>query len=85
MEERKQWRKDHPFVSQTCSALGYSQVILILFHIFMTQNFHTDSQGFYARPVKTADGTQNMMVWELGIPGKQGVSHAIVSQARGKD
>jgi hypothetical protein len=31
-------------------------------------------QGFYARPVKAADGTQNMMVWELGIPGKQGVS-----------
>ncbi|GFZ48700.1 Ubiquitin carrier protein 9 [Saitozyma sp. JCM 24511] len=40
-EERKQWRKDHPF-------------------------------GFYAKPVKAADGTLNMMVWEVGIPGKQG-------------
>lgn len=31
-------------------------------------------QGFYAKPVKAADGTLNMMVWEVGIPGKQGVS-----------
>ncbi|KAG2158473.1 ubiquitin-conjugating enzyme/RWD-like protein [Suillus bovinus] len=40
-EERKQWRKDHPF-------------------------------GFYAKPVKTADGSMNLMEWEVGIPGKAG-------------
>ncbi|KAJ7867531.1 ubiquitin-conjugating enzyme/RWD-like protein [Mycena olivaceomarginata] len=38
-EERKQWRKDHPF-------------------------------GFYAKPVKAADGSMNLMEWEAGIPGK---------------
>ncbi|WVQ74279.1 hypothetical protein IAR50_003876 [Cryptococcus sp. DSM 104548] len=40
-EERKQWRKDHPF-------------------------------GFYAKPIKDADGTLNIMKWEVGIPGKAG-------------
>ncbi|KAF6763849.1 ubiquitin-conjugating enzyme9 [Ephemerocybe angulata] len=38
-EERKQWRKDHPF-------------------------------GFYAKPTKSADGSMNLMEWEVGIPGK---------------
>ncbi|OCF61306.1 ubiquitin-conjugating enzyme E2 I [Kwoniella mangroviensis CBS 10435] len=42
-EERKNWRKDHPF-------------------------------GFYAKPVKAADGTMNIMLWEVGIPGKAGAS-----------
>ncbi|KAJ6597108.1 ubiquitin-conjugating enzyme/RWD-like protein [Mycena vulgaris] len=40
-EERKQWRKDHPF-------------------------------GFYAKPAKAADGSMNLMEWEVGIPGKSG-------------
>merc|ERR1712112_427829 len=40
-EERKSWRKDHPF-------------------------------GFIARPMKNADGTMNLMLWEYGIPGKKG-------------
>jgi hypothetical protein len=31
-------------------------------------------QGFYARPQKKEDGTLNMMTWEIGIPGKAGVS-----------
>ncbi|KAH7105226.1 ubiquitin-conjugating enzyme9 [Auriculariales sp. MPI-PUGE-AT-0066] len=39
-EERKQWRKDHPF-------------------------------GFYAHPAKMADGTQNLLEWQVGIPGKE--------------
>lgn len=30
--------------------------------------------GFYARPVKKADNSTNMMIWELGIPGKEGNS-----------
>ncbi|THH20977.1 hypothetical protein EUX98_g8477 [Antrodiella citrinella] len=40
-EERKQWRKDHPF-------------------------------GFYAKPTKAADGSMNLLEWEVGIPGKAG-------------
>ncbi|CAN6667405.1 SUMO-conjugating enzyme Ubc9p [Trichomonascus vanleenenianus] len=40
-EERKQWRKDHPF-------------------------------GFYAKPQKKADGTLDLMTWNVGIPGKAG-------------
>jgi len=28
--------------------------------------------GFYARPTKNADGSLNMMLWEVGIPGKEG-------------
>ncbi|KAI3402294.1 hus5 [Candida oxycetoniae] len=40
-EERKQWRKDHPF-------------------------------GFYAKPVKNADGSLDLKSWTAGIPGKAG-------------
>eukprot|EP00288_Rhodomonas_lens_P019106 CAMPEP_0177716438 /NCGR_PEP_ID=MMETSP0484_2-20121128/14511_1 /TAXON_ID=354590 /ORGANISM="Rhodomonas lens, Strain RHODO" /LENGTH=163 /DNA_ID=CAMNT_0019228471 /DNA_START=76 /DNA_END=567 /DNA_ORIENTATION=+ len=40
-EERKAWRKDHPF-------------------------------GFSARLAKNADGSQNLMIWDCGIPGKEG-------------
>ncbi len=32
------------------------------------------SQGFYAKPAKAADGSMNLMDWEVGIPGKAGVS-----------
>ncbi|XP_050101610.1 SUMO-conjugating enzyme UBC9-A-like [Anopheles aquasalis] len=28
--------------------------------------------GFYARPMKNADGTSNLQKWECGIPGKKG-------------
>ncbi|KAG0150641.1 hypothetical protein CROQUDRAFT_652247 [Cronartium quercuum f. sp. fusiforme G11] len=44
-EERKQWRKDHPY-------------------------------GFWARPVKNPDSTLNMLIWEAGIPGKEGTPWA---------
>ncbi|PVU88567.1 hypothetical protein BB561_005781 [Smittium simulii] len=37
MEERKQWRKDHPF-------------------------------GFFAKPKKEADGTLNLLEWEVNRP-----------------
>lgn len=40
-EERKQWRKDHPF-------------------------------GFFAKPVKGADGSLDLTLWSAGIPGKAG-------------
>lgn len=42
-EERKAWRRDHPY-------------------------------GFVAKPVKAADGTLNLMVWECAIPGKKNSS-----------
>jgi ubiquitin-conjugating enzyme E2 I len=69
MEERKQWRKDHPFVSQNDHAGQIRQSCIL-------STVCADYQGFFARPTKSADGTQNMMIWELGIPGKQGVSQA---------
>ena len=28
--------------------------------------------NFYARPVKKADNTINLMEWDVGIPGKEG-------------
>jgi hypothetical protein len=31
-------------------------------------------QGFYAKPTKAPDGSMNLMEWEVGIPGKEGVS-----------
>ena len=31
-------------------------------------------QGFYARPAKAADGSLDLMNWEVGIPGKANVS-----------
>eukprot|EP01132_Coremiostelium_polycephalum_P004701 gene4701-5873_t len=39
-EERKSWRKDHPY-------------------------------GFFARPSVNPDGSQNLFVWQCGIPGKE--------------
>ena len=31
-------------------------------------------QGFYAKPTKSGDGSMNLLEWEVGIPGKAGVS-----------
>jgi len=39
-EERKQWRRDHPF-------------------------------GFFAKPVRNAQGALDLKLWECGIPGKE--------------
>ncbi|KAK4684476.1 ubiquitin-conjugating enzyme E2 I, partial [Tremellales sp. Uapishka_1] len=61
-EERKQWRKDHPFVS-TSSGKASDRSMLI-----------SCVQGFYARPQKLEDGSLNMMMWEVGIPGKTGTN-----------
>lgn len=44
-EERKNWRRDHPF-------------------------------GFWARPISNPDGSTNLMIWESGIPGKEGTDWA---------
>lgn len=38
--------------------------------VLLTHNF---CQGFFAKPAKAADGSMNLMEWEVGIPGKTGV------------
>jgi len=63
-EERKQWRKDHPFVSEF--PIRYHELFICFF-----------SQGFYAKPFKADDGSLNLLEWEVGIPGKQGVSSLV--------
>ena len=30
--------------------------------------------GFYARPVRKADSSSDLMKWEAGIPGKDGIT-----------
>lgn len=35
-------------------------------------------QGFYAKPAKSADGSMNLMEWEVGIPGKVKVSATFI-------
>lgn len=37
----------------------------------------TRSQGFFARPEKDADGSLNLLVWEIGIPGKANVRRVL--------
>lgn len=74
-EERKAWRKDHPFVCiplKDLSGTGFHEplskyrlILNILIYRF---------QGFVARPIKNMDGTLNLMVWECAIPGKKTVS-----------
>jgi ubiquitin-conjugating enzyme E2 I len=60
-EERKQWRKDHPFVrGSICGGILWALSVSL--------------QGFYAKPTKSPDGSMNLMEWEVGIPGKEGVS-----------
>ena len=38
-------------------------------------------QGFYARPKKEADGSLNLLFWEVGIPGRAGVSAFVASSS----
>lgn len=60
LEERKQWRKDHPHVSvQRSQLLDFVSLVV--------------NQGFWARPGKNADNSLDLMQWTCGIPGKDGV------------
>ena len=63
-EERKQWRKDHPFVR-----VNLHDVRTVLLR---------PVQGFYAKPTKAPDGSMNLLEWEVGIPGKAGVRMLMV-------
>lgn len=67
-EERKAWRKDHPFV-RGCF-LHYVSLDQLVFLKLIALMF----QGFVARPMKNPDGSLNLMTWECAIPGKKGVS-----------
>jgi len=69
-EERKGWRKDHPFVRVGFFGLFCKQV-----------NNHEwfYVKGFVARPTKNPDGTLNLMNWECAIPGKKTVSLILYS------
>ena len=62
-EERKSWRKDHH--------PGY-------FHMDVFDRFSSlELFGrFFAKPGKKADNSTNIMVWETGIPGKEGTDWA---------
>ncbi len=68
-EERKQWRKDHPFVRPPPQAIAHAAssantpLSPSFSHCFALQ-------GFYARPAKAADGSLDLMNWEVGIPAK---------------
>lgn len=69
-EERKAWRKDHPFVSihfASSNSLQKNEKNRIL-HFF-----NRIFQGFVARPTKNPDGTLNLMLWDCAIPGKKSV------------
>ena len=39
----------------------------------------TSVQGFWAKPSKSADGSMNLMMWEVGIPGKENVRLSVRS------
>ncbi|XP_026539358.1 SUMO-conjugating enzyme UBC9 isoform X1 [Notechis scutatus] len=67
-QERKAWRKDHPFVSggggraRAAGRAGGRASRLTSGSL----------QGFVAVPTKNPDGTMNLMNWECAIPGKKG-------------
>lgn len=87
-QERKAWRKDHPFVSNVfwdAPALAQTKRVYLSFYEIFTFSC-TDwcpnryclfscsiFQGFVAVPTKNPDGTMNLMNWECAIPGKKGV------------
>ncbi|KAG6839214.1 hypothetical protein C0991_004838 [Blastosporella zonata] len=39
-------------------------------YVIVASVAHWLLQGFYAKPSKSADGSMNLMEWEVGIPGK---------------
>ena len=64
-QERKAWKKDHPFVSKLLFSPFLSSHILLSI-------FFLPFQGFIATPSKNPDGSLNLYTWECGIPGRAG-------------
>lgn len=48
------------------------RVVLPFTHLFTDPLPHAASQGFVAKPVTLPDGTQDILNWEVVIPGKDG-------------
>lgn len=73
-EERKAWRKDHPFVSRP-----YQKWICVLEYYCYRNNLvnwfidYSYLQGFVAKPMTKEDGTLDLKNWDCVIPGKTGV------------
>ena len=74
-EERKSWRK---CVSQSCMLGGASvrawSTSRIPLHA-LTRHSHirpSAAQGFVAKPATLPDGTQDILNWDVVIPGKDG-------------
>jgi ubiquitin-conjugating enzyme E2 I len=45
--------------------------------VLIPHHTHTaTAYGFYAKPVKGADGSLNLLEWEAGIPGREGTAWA---------
>ena len=59
-EERKSWRKDHPHVRLSARPCATA----------CTAHFDATLQGFVAKPLTLPDGTQDILNWEVVIPGK---------------
>lgn len=76
-EERKTWRKDHPFVSRIIYRLYTIQDNNNISRAITSYDFYYALQGFVARPTKKEDGTMNLMNWECAIPGKKGVNASL--------
>ena len=62
--------QDHPYVRH-CSVVAYS-----------ASRRRCDVQGFFAKPQKDGDSL-NLLIWDVGIPGKEGVSLALQSLKAG--
>lgn len=80
-QERKAWRKDHPFVSisrpratESSFPPVFSSTWCLCFTLVPLL-----FQGFVAVPTKNPDGTMNLMNWECAIPGKKGVTLFLLS------
>lgn len=44
-----------------------------------SQQLRRSAQGFYAKPTKAADSSLNLLVWDVGIPGREGVRRCLLS------
>ena len=71
-EERKSWRKDHPHVSHAPRARPPSHTLCDQCTGPIASAHPRHSQGFVAKPGTLPDGTQDILNWEVIIPGKDG-------------
>ena len=73
-EERKQWRKDHRKCRLHCLLDSIQRFKVSLeghqTHHILTLHFHLPTAyGFWAKPEKKQDGSLDLMIWTVGIPG----------------